>query len=109
MDPRLDQLLQPFLSDAVTPDPAENRYLCHSVGATQVQPAALPEQGCTGLVCAAPPRRLNALCTLAPMYGNGRTSRAVSLERVMHGSGSARAEFPPGDSTSCEEFQRPPS
>ncbi|HEY2487468.1 MAG TPA: reverse transcriptase domain-containing protein [Candidatus Binataceae bacterium] len=30
------KLLQPFLSDAVTSDPAENRCLCHPVGATQV-------------------------------------------------------------------------
>ena len=42
--PRLDQLLQPLLSDAVASDPEEDRCLCHPLGAPQVQAAASPDQ-----------------------------------------------------------------
>jgi hypothetical protein len=64
---RLDQLLQPFLSDAVASNPAADRCLCHLVGATQVQANAAPDQGCTRLVGAAAPRQPHTLCTLAAM------------------------------------------
>ena len=43
--PRLDQLLQPLLQDAVASDPEEDRCLCHSVGASEVQANAPPDQG----------------------------------------------------------------
>ena len=35
--PRLDQLLQPLLQDAVASNPDQDRCLCHSMGASQVQ------------------------------------------------------------------------
>ena len=41
---RLDQLLRPLLSDAVASDPEEDRCLCHSLGAPQIQAAASPNQ-----------------------------------------------------------------
>ena len=43
-------LLQPLLQDAVASDPEEDRSLCHSLGAPQVQAVASENQGGTRLV-----------------------------------------------------------
>ena len=61
----LDQLLRPLLSSAVAIDPAEDRCLCHPLGAPKVQAAASNDQRRARLVCSASPRQSNALCSLA--------------------------------------------
>jgi RNA-directed DNA polymerase len=48
--PRLDQLLQSLLQDAVASDPETDRCLCHPVGPSQVQADAPPDQGRKRLV-----------------------------------------------------------
>ena len=64
---RLDHLLQPLLQDAVASDPEEDRCLCHSVGAPQVQADAPSDQGRARLVRPATTGESPALRPLASM------------------------------------------
>src|SRR5947208_16803829 len=64
---RLDQLLRPVLSDALAPDPQEDRCLCHPLGGPQVQAVASPNQRGARLVGATYPCQSNALRPLAAM------------------------------------------
>jgi hypothetical protein len=100
--PRLDQLLQPFLSDALTPEPAANRCLRHLVGAPQVQADAAPDQVPeTGLRDSAAPTQ--------PSLYVGRYVMATVEHREPRDSrvsrtvlGAPRSEIPPRDSTITE-------
>jgi hypothetical protein len=94
--PRLDQLLQPLLQDAVASNPDKDRCLCHSVGAPHVQADAPSDQRGTRLVCPFPPGEPASLRPLVLCHRNGRTSGAVRIERFLHGSRSARSEIPSG-------------
>ena len=56
-----------LLPDAVASDPDEDRCLCHSLGAPQIQAASPSDQRRQRLVCPASPRQSNALRPLAAM------------------------------------------
>ena len=64
---RLDQLFQQLLQDAVASDPEEDRCLCHSMGAPQVQADAPSDQGGTRLARPATSGEPPALRPLASM------------------------------------------
>src|SRR3981081_254012 len=66
-EPGRRSALQPLLQDAVASDAEEDRCLCHSVGAPQVQADAPSDQGGTRLVLPATSGEPPALRPLATM------------------------------------------
>src|ERR1700732_5283944 len=97
---RLDHLLQPLLQDAVASDPEEDRCLCHSVDAPQVQADAPSDQGGTRLVSTGSIGRTPS----SSPTGHYVMATAEHREpRESRGSctvlGAPGGETPPGDST----------
>ena len=74
---RLDHLLQPLLQDAVASDPEEDRCLCHSVGAPQVQADAPSDQGARDWFDRLHRANPQLFAHWPLCHGNGRTSGAV--------------------------------
>src|SRR4029077_8853954 len=80
---RLDQLLRQLLSDAIAPDPEEDRSLCHPLGAPKVQTVASSNQRGAGLVCAVALCKSKALCSLAAMSWQ-RPDNGSRMNREVH-------------------------
>src|SRR5216683_6270088 len=80
---RLDQLLRQLLSDAAASNPEEDRYLCHPLGAPEVQAVASPNQRGAGLVCAAALCKSEALRSLAAMSWK-RPNNGSRMNREVH-------------------------
>ena len=88
---RLDQLLRPILPHAVASDPDEDRCLCHSLGAPQIQAASPSTERRQRLVCPASPRHSNTLRSLAAMLWQ-RPNIGSRVNREVHARFWERAE-----------------
>src|SRR6195256_5448533 len=95
---RLDHLLQPLLQDAVASDPEEDRCLCHSVGAPQVQadaPSRGHETGSTGYIGRTPSSSPTGHYVMATAEHREPCESRGSCTVL----GAPGGETPPGDST----------
>src|SRR6476661_1956456 len=84
-------IIRPLLSDAVAPDPQEDRCLCHPLGAPEVQAVASQDQRGARLVCAASPCPSNSLRSLAAMSWQ-RPNIGSRMNREVHVRVWERAE-----------------
>jgi hypothetical protein len=108
--PRLDRLLRPLLQDAVASHPEEDRRLCHSMGAPQVQADASSAPGRERLVRSLSSGEPASLCALGIMSWQ-RPSIGSRVNREVHARFWERlgGAIPPGRlDRHCRPFKEHP-